>query len=137
MIAAIVCLIMNLYVIYKSVKFLNIQRKIRANGKTTFGKVMDYKTYKYNMMFKGALIPVFSFSPDGHQWITSVPKHSVIAELIPYELQKSYKVTYIVDNPQELIVENKFETIVPIAFSVLGTVYGIWFFTRYLPGAIG
>src|SRR5690606_17971965 len=99
MIAAFFFLVLLAYVIIKTINYLYLCTKILANGKKVIGKVVSYKTYRYNIFLKNALIPVLMFLSDKNEKVTTIPIHSLLVELFPYKLNSDQRVIYDCENP--------------------------------------
>lgn len=132
MIAAFFFLVLLAYVIIKTINYLYLCTKILANGKKVIGKVVSYKTYRYNIFLKNALIPVLMFLSDKNEKVTTIPIHSLLVELFPYKLNSDQRVIYDCENPLRCIIYNKVELVTSLIVTFLGVVYVVWFYFKYI-----
>ena len=130
---AILFLGLIVYVIVKTVMYINVYRRISINGIKTYAEVVGFRTYRYSLFLKNAAVPILSFNTEDLQQIRDIPIHSIFVEIVAYKMNKEYSIKYDNNNPKQFIIAKKGEIFTSIILLILGLSYIYWFLIIYIP----
>jgi hypothetical protein len=99
----------------------------KKNGIKTRGVVVSFITYQYNIFFKNAEIPKFSFSTFDGRRVVNTPVHTLFIELSMFRINDDYEILYSKAEPEKFIVNSTTGLWVSLSLVLVDLFYLGWF----------